>query len=68
MRQCGLHMNNLLLTLTCTKSMMETQIKGVKYAQSQQQRHRNDIFDLTLCFIFKRFHKERKKTKCFNSS
>ena len=41
-------------------------MQGVKYVQSQQKRHGNDIFDVTLFFIFKRFHKERKKTKCFN--
>ena len=30
-----LYTNIFLLTITCTKSTMETQIQGVKYAQSQ---------------------------------
>ena len=29
-------MNTSFLTITCTKSTMETQIKGVEHAQSQQ--------------------------------
>ena len=46
---------------------METQIQGVKYAQSQQQRDRTNIFDVTPFYTFKHFHKERKKAKRFNS-
>ena len=30
-----LYINVFLLTITCTKSMMETPIQGVKYAQSK---------------------------------
>ena len=30
-----LYTNIFLLTITCTKSMMETQMQSVKYAQSQ---------------------------------
>ena len=34
--------------ITCTKLTMETQIEDVKDDQSQQSRHRNDIFNATV--------------------
>ena len=51
----------MLLAITCTKSTTETQIQGVKYVSKPAIMTSDDSFDLTLFFIFKSFHKERKK-------
>ena len=53
---------NILLTVSCTKSAMETLIQIVKFAQSQQQKHQNDIFGITLFLIFKPLQKGCKET------
>ena len=40
----------LLLTFTCSKSVLETLEKAVKYVQSSQQEHHNDVVDAVLIF------------------
>ena len=54
-------MNIFLLTVTCKKPRMETQIERVKYAQRQQWRHRNDIFGVTLFLHSNVYTKNVKK-------
>ena len=42
----------LLLTFTCSKSVIKTLEKAVKYVQSSQQEHHNDVVDVVLIFLF----------------
>ena len=39
------------LAFTCSKSQIEALEKGVKYVQSYQYKHLNDIIDLVLVFL-----------------
>ena len=38
------------LTFTCSKSTIETLETGVKYVQSQQEKHQNEVNDVILVF------------------
>ena len=39
------------LTFTCSKLTIETQEKGMKYVQSQQQKHQNDVNAVVFFFL-----------------
>ena len=39
------------LAFTCSKSQIKALEKGVKYVQSYQYKHLNDIIDLVLVFL-----------------
>ena len=40
------------LTFDCSNSTIETLEKGVKYVQSLQYKHQNDIIDVILVFLW----------------
>ena len=40
------------LTFTCAELTIETLEKGVKYVQSWQQKHQNEVNDIVLVFLF----------------
>ena len=44
-------MSTLQLTFTCSNSTIETLEKGVKYVQSLQLKHQNDVIEVVLVFL-----------------
>ena len=44
-------MSTLQLTFTCSNSTTETSEKGVKYVQSLQLKHQNDVIEVVLVFL-----------------
>ena len=40
------------LTFNCSKSTIEIVEKGVRYVQSYQQKHQNDVIDVFLLLLF----------------
>ena len=44
-------MSTLQLTFTCSNSTTETLEKGVKYVQSLQLKHQNDVIEVVLVFL-----------------
>ena len=38
------------MTFICSKSLVKTPEKGLKYVQSKQYKHQNDVIDVTFTF------------------